>query len=274
MDESPITLNSLIGTLLFSVFSLVFIFTFFANNRNSVVFCDVGQGNATYIRNVPDIDIIVDAGQDARVLECLGRHMPFFDRKVELLIITHPDSDHYGGAIHIINRFKVNNVITSSRTEGDAGYAKLLSRIDELNIRRRSYFSGDKIRLGSSVFTFYWPPVDFLNVKDNDASSIFLYEKSGFRLLFTGDSIPETLNSLTYRDKESVDILMVPHHGSRNGLTEKFLRLADPVIAVISAGKNNPYGHPHNSIIDLLKAKNIKIKRTDEDGDIKINLEE
>ena len=84
--------------------------------------------------------------------------------------------------------------------------------------------------------------------------------------MFTGDASPFVLGRLSHGAIDKIDILKIPHHGSKNGLTKKFLDLADPSIAVISVGKNNSYGHPHQQILDMLKAKNIKIRRTDEEG--------
>ena len=91
--------------------------------------------------------------------------------------------------------------------------------------------------------------------------------------MFTGDASPFVLGRLSHGAIEKVDVLKVPHHGSKNGLTKTFLDLADPKMAVISVGKNNSYGHPHKQVLDILKAKNINIRRTDVEGDIvfKIN---
>ncbi|PIP63493.1 hypothetical protein COW97_02205 [Candidatus Roizmanbacteria bacterium CG22_combo_CG10-13_8_21_14_all_34_12] len=93
-------------------------------------------------------------------------------------------------------------------------------------------------------------------------------------VLFTGDASPFVLGRLSHSTIGKVDILKVPHHGSKNGLTKKFLDLADPSTAVISVGKNNSYGHPSKEVLDMLKAKNIKIRRTDEEGDIVFKLKD
>jgi competence protein ComEC len=269
MEENQISLKHLIypfimGLILFSTITL----TKIGDTRTRIVFCDVGQGNAAYLRIANRIDLLVDAGPDMSVVECLGRHMPFFDRNIELIIITHSDSDHYGGLTYLMERFVIKEIIINDIKKTDLAFRKIISKANEDKIPLKPRFSGDRIKLADSLITFYWPSANFIQPKGNETSSIFSFDQRGFRLLFTGDSPPQTLNRLSYRDVVGTDILMVPHHGSKNGLTEKFLRLANPTIAVISVDKNNPFGHPHKSTLDLIEAKKIKIKRTDEDGDI------
>lgn len=273
MQDSPISLKSLIIAVACSlaIVSAVFI-SYDANTYTKIVFCDVGQGNATYIRVAGGFDLVIDTGPDRSVLQCLGKYMPFYDRYLDLIIITHSDYDHYGGAEFLVDRFEIGRIFINDLNKDDSSLKRLKKKISANGIPTTPHYRGDIIKLGDGIITFYWPSVDFDPHNDNGASSIFSYEQSGFRLLFTGDSTTETLNRLTRRDISGTDVLMVPHHGSRNGLTEKFLRLADPDVAVISAGKNNPFGHPHKSTLDLIKAKKIKILRTDKDGDIKINL--
>ncbi len=273
MQDSPVSTKSL---LIAAIISLIIVFMVFlshmTNSRTKIVFCDVGQGNAAYIRIANKYDLVIDTGPDKSVLQCLGKHMPFYDREIELVVITHSDYDHYGGTTALIDRYKIGQISINNLNKDDPRLKKLKNKILVNGIKTVSRYRGDKVKLGDGLITFYWPSVDFNSKDGNDDSSIFDYREGGFRLLFTGDSPPDSLNRLTYRDVMDTDILMVPHHGSRNGTTEKLLRLADPDIAVISVGKNNPFGHPHKSILDLIKAKKIKILRTDEDGDIKFIL--
>jgi competence protein ComEC len=273
MQDSPTSFKSLtiaaVGSL---AIILGVLWSYRAITRTSIVICDVGQGNAAYIRISGKFDLIVDAGPDRSILQCLGKHMPFYDRDIDLIIITHSDYDHYGGAEFLVDRFKIGQIVINDLSKNDSSLKRLKRKILMNAITVKPHYRGDVIKLGDGRITFYWPSVDFESNDDNGTSSIFDYQEGGFRLLFTGDSSPEILNRLTRQDVGGTDMLMVPHHGSRNGLTEKFLRLADPDIAVISVGKNNPFGHPHKSILDLIKAKKMKIMRTDEDGDIKFIL--
>jgi len=277
MFESPVKTRDLI---LFSFFSIVIIFIIFLfsyfDDRTKIVFCNVGQGDAAYIRIKNKSDVLIDAGPDKSVLSCLGRYMPFWDRKIELAFLSHPNSDHYNGYQYIVDRYKIDK-FTTVNTSGlivSKTYKKLLQKISDKKIKIKEISAGEIFkaiqprRLYEAKFTIFWPPKNFNSNNDNDFSSIILFELRGIRLLFTGDASPFVMSRLSHGSINKIDILKIPHHGSKNGLTKKFLDLADPKVAVISVGKNNSYGHPNNIVLDMLKAKNINIRRTDVEGDI------
>lgn len=275
MNESPINKRSLAFTATVSLlvaFSL-FIINYF-NRTTKVVFCDVGQGDSAYIRVNNRVDVLIDAGPNKEVLSCLGRHMPFWDRKIEIAILSHHDKDHYGGYIYLLDRYKIDNFLTVDYRFDSSTYKKLVKKIKSMNINYRFVSKGQSFTVIDSIFRLYWPPIDLKSYDSNDFSLIFSFDKNDFRVLFSGDSTPLALNSLSDQSIKNINILKVPHHGSKNGLNKKFLDLADIKVAVISVGKNNSYGHPSKKILDMLKAKNIVIKRTDIDGDITFMLKE
>ncbi|MEK7597778.1 MAG: MBL fold metallo-hydrolase [Patescibacteria group bacterium] len=275
MFESPVKTRDLI---LFSFFSLivllaVFLSSFF-DERTKIVFCNVGQGDAAYIRIKNKIDVLIDAGPDKSVLSCLGKYMPFWDRKIELAFLSHPNNDHYNGYFFIADRYKIDKFITVN-TSGlivSKTYKKLLQKISDKKIKIEEAVTGKIIQVRFDIF---WPPKDFSSSNDNDYSSVILFNG----VLFTGDASPfvlgrlsQSLRAIQESPLHNINVLKIPHHGSKNGLTKRFLDLADPSIAVISAGKNNSYGHPSKKVLDMLKAKNIKIRRTDIEGDIVFKL--
>ena len=277
MFESPVKKRDII---LFAFFSLAIVFYIFLSSffdeRTKIVFCNVGQGDSAYIRIKNKVDVLIDAGPDKSVLSCLGKHMPFWDRKIELAFLSHPNTDHYNGYFYIIDRYKVDKFITVN-TSGlivSKTYKKLLQKISEKNIPLLFKVAGDQIRVEGGQFKFYWPHKDFYSPHDNDYSQVILFKENDFRLLFTGDASPFVLGRLSHGSIVNVDVLKIPHHGSKNGLTKLFLDLADPSTAVISVGKNNSYGHPSQMILDILKAKNVNIRRTDEEENIVFNLKE
>ena len=282
MQESPVTLKSLLFTLLVSIFVLLIVFIFqFTDSRTKIVFCDVGQGDAAYIRIRNQIDLLIDAGPDHKVLQCLGKYMPFWDREIELAFITHKDLDHYGGFIHIIDRYQIDKLITVNSKSSGKSYKRLEEKAQSKNIAFQFYAIGSKIKILDSYILFFWPPEGLKAVDDNEYSLVFLFQEKNFKVLFTGDSSPKALQKLMQINSKKglfqlkkIDVLKVPHHGSSNGLTSSFLKLADPKVAVISVGLDNPYGHPTKQTLDLLEAKNIQIKRTDKNGDIKFILGE
>ncbi|HEX7542689.1 MAG TPA: hypothetical protein VF385_01235 [Patescibacteria group bacterium] len=279
--ESPVTKRTIFLTITASFFICLFIFLYnYFDERTKIVFCNVGQGDATYIRIKNKIDVLIDSGPDKSSLSCLGKYMPFWDRKIELAFLSHPNNDHYNGYFFILDRYKIDKFITVNSSVVSTTYKKLLSKISDKKIPLLFKVTGDKIKVEDGQFIFYWPPISFTSSNDNDFSSVILFESGSvahnaltFRVLFTGDASPFVLGRLSHGAIKKIDILKVPHHGSKNGLTKIFLDLADPKMAVISVGKNNSYGHPHKQVLDMLKAKNINIRRTDVEGDVvfKIN---
>ncbi len=274
MNPPPVTKKELLLFCFLSAAILLSIFFLQINNaKTEVVFCDVGQGDAAYMRIKNRFDILIDAGPDRSVLNCLGKYMPFWDRKIELAILTHPNSDHYNGFFEIINRYKIDNFLTIRTSATTQSYKKLVSEIMANKIPFRSIAQGDRLKLTKEdELIFFWPPKSFVSNDDNDYSLVFLFEEvtddHRFRLLFSGDASPFVMNRLLNQPLQNLTILKIPHHGSKNGLTVNFLELAEPKVTVISVGKNNLYGHPAKTVLELLKSKNVKIKRTDINGNI------
>ncbi|MCL4363709.1 hypothetical protein M1328_00550 [Patescibacteria group bacterium] len=274
MNQPPVTKKELLLFCFLSAAILLSIFFLQINNdKTKVVFCDVGQGDAAYMRIKNRFDILIDAGPDRSVLNCLGKYMPFWDREIELAILTHPNNDHYNGFFEIINRYKIDNFLTIKTSATTQSYKKLVSEIMANKIPFRSIAQGDRLKLTKEdELIFFWPPKSFVSNDDNDYSLVFLFEEVTddyrFRLLFSGDASPFVMNRLLNQPLQNLTILKIPHHGSKNGLTENFLELAEPRVTVISVGKNNLYGHPAKTVLELLKSKNVKIKRTDINGNI------
>lgn len=275
MNKPPLSRNILIFTLLLSVFIVLGAFVMnIGKTETKIVYCDVGQGDGTYIRVKNKIDIIIDAGPGKKILNCLGKHMPFYDRQIEVAIITHPQKDHYGGFLEIVDRYKVKLLIQSPIESSNKSFGKLLDKIKNKKITVSSLYKDEVLILPGVELIFYWPPKNLLKetTDPNDLSLIFSYVEDEFRALFTGDASPYVLSKLSKQPNMHFDIMKVPHHGSANGLTKDFLELADPVLSVISVGTKNAYGHPSKEIIDMLKASDKNYLRTDREGDIVIEI--
>lgn len=244
------------------------------DTHTKIVFCDVGQGDAAYIRIANRVDVLIDAGPDRTVLSCLSRHMPFYDRTIELAFISHPQKDHFGGFIYLLERYFVKLLVFSPVRTKKASYQKLLDSIKSKKIAVKPHFAGDYIDILGGKLEFYWPTEDYLKsfnsqIDDpNEISQILVFRQGSSAVLFTGDITYQILGRLLEQSIPTVDILKVPHHGSKTGLNPKILGLADPQVSVISVGKRNKYGHPSPKILDILKAAKTKIRRTDIEGDI------
>jgi competence protein ComEC len=283
MNPSPLSKKDIIKTIIFTGLIIFFIVILQTNDKQTkIVFCDVGQGDATYIRIKNQIDVLIDAGPDKKILNCLGRHMPFWDRKIELVIISHPQKDHFGGLPSLIDRYQIEKIFFSQVDNQSQIFQRLKEKIDIKKIAVYYPTAGTKVKILDSRLIFYWPTEEFTKNKIgsdvNDYSLVFVFIQNHSKILFTGDASPLVFSRLLNQPKNDLDylkqtdILKIPHHGSKNGLTQKFLRLASPLVGVISVGKYNSYGHPHRQILDMLKAQKVQIRRTDEEGDIVFKL--
>jgi competence protein ComEC len=289
MESNIISFRKFLIIIFFGLLSFIGYFYFTSkNNLTTVVFCDVGQGDATYIRIKNRFDLLIDAGPDKKVLSCLGKYMPFYDKKIELAIISHPQKDHFGGFLFLLDRYQIDKFLISPLDSSSLSFKLLKRKILEKKILVQTPLANDNYFLPGAILYFFWPTKNFLTknlifdnknssnilgvsaLDDNNFSLVFLFQINNFKILFTGDATTKVLNeiALTYQSQLKTNILKIPHHGSKNGLTEKFLSLADPTLAVISVALKNTFGHPHKEIIDMLKAQKIEIKRTDKDGNI------
>jgi len=276
MIDSPFSKKDLLLAIFFSliVIGLIVIGSFF-DTRTKIVFCDVGQGDGAYIRIKNRVDLVIDAGPDNKILNCLGKHMPFYDRKIELAILSHPQKDHYYGFIEISKRYKIDRFVLSKADSTKQSFIKLKDIIKNKKIKVVYVMADNTINIINDRIYILWPNHILNTADDNINSLVFLFQEDNFKALFTGDANAYILDILSEESKtiiSPVNILKIPHHGSKNSLSEKLFRSANPRLAVISVGKNNSYGHPTKEVLNSLKALNIKIMRTDEKGDIVYKL--
>jgi competence protein ComEC len=273
MEELNISKKQIILILTFSFFTFFGYFLFQnLDSKTKIVFCDVGQGDATYIRVKNKVDVLIDAGPDKKILNCLGKHMPFWDKKIELAFLSHPNKDHYQGFFFINGRYKIERFVTVESSFFSSSYKNLIETLKKNQVLILKKFQGDQINILNDRFLFLWPVKNYFSSQDNDYSHLLLFQEDDFKALFTGDASPKILNLIVKTNTidfiKNINLIKIPHHGSKNGLTKNFLSISNPKVAVISVGKNNTYGHPAKEVLEMLKAQKVKIKRTDEEGDI------
>ena len=277
MEELNISKKQIILILTFSLF-IFFGYFLFQNldSKTKIVFCDVGQGDATYIRVKNKVDVLIDAGPDKKILNCLGKHMPFWDKKIEIAFLSHPNKDHYQGFFFINGRYKIERFVTVESPFVSPSYKNLIETLKKNQVLILKKFQGDQINILNDRFLFLWPAKNYFSSEDNDYSHLLLFQEDDFKALFTGDASPKILNLIVKTNSidfiKNINLIKIPHHGSKNGLTKNFLSISNPKIAVISVGKNNTYGHPAKEVLEMLKAQKVKIKRTDEEGNITFKL--
>lgn len=261
--------------LTFFLISLLFIYVYSLPSKSllKVVICDVGQGDAILV-SLGNWQALVDGGPDNSVLLCLGRHMSVFDRQIELVVLTHPQLDHFGGLIDVLGRYEVSRVIANpvsgvSTPEYKIFESQLKDKLLAIEPPRHG-----EILVGALKASIVSTSKTKSQLKDfssdpNILSIVTLFSFGDNSILLTGDLDPETSRGLMYSKSISkVDLLKVPHHGSRNGLTVDFLQKTDPRFAAISCGLKNQHGHPHKEVMEMLKSNGVEVSRTDLEGEI------
>ena len=264
------------------IFLILLIINFIPKDLK-IHFVDVGQGDCTFIETPKKKTILIDGGGSFGDFD-VGKStlLPYIlDRgytKIDYLFISHFDTDHYQACAKIIKELKVKNIFISKQFEDSKNYQEFLRLVKDKNINVRILEKGDKLELEKNLeFEIIWPDNKNIvseNILNNNALVMKLNYKK-FSMLFTGDIEEEAERKIlesTNKKKIKCDILKVAHHGSKTSSTEEFLDLANPKIALIGVGKNNTFGHPNESIIERIEKKNIKIYRTDLDGEITIKI--
>ena len=264
-----------VGLLVLLVTVALFVFVYLYNGTDvdhlRVVFFDVGQGDAVFIESPTGVQVLIDGGAGGGVLRYLSGEMGFFDRTIDLLVATHPDKDHIGGLPDVLKRYEVRTIVRTEN-EGETETAKaFLEHIVEEDARVVLARRGTSFDLGEEVMLeVLFPDRDPTFLESNTASIVMQLTYKNTRFLFTGDAPKGIEDYLVILDGESLesDVLKIGHHGSRTSTSELFLQAVDPDYGVVSAGKDNRYGHPHAEVLARLKEYNVVTKNTAEDGSI------
>jgi competence protein ComEC len=229
-------------------------------------FIDVGQGDATLVRS-GEHAMLIDAGDNDK-----GTYLQNYLQKqgvdeLDLLLLTHPDSDHIGGAPVILTKFDVNTVFMSDFVKDNSTYEKVLQALEDQVLTWSSPEPGSSFALGDAVLDFVGPnkPYD----DPNNSSLAFVLNYGETRFLFTGDTEEEGEQDILDAGWDiRADVYQVGHHGSSTSSSSAFLDAISPTFAVISCGIDNSYGHPHAEVLNRLRERKVKLFRTDEQGSI------
>src|SRR3989338_2055044 len=267
-----------LGILLFTgivVVLLVIVFVDLFNKNLRVSFYDIGQGDAVFIETPENYQILIDGGPSPNILRKLGRDMIFWDKTIDLIIATHPDSDHISGLIDVLKRYKVKNVLISPIISKDTDVFKVFYQAI-WNEGARLYLAEAGQSFSDINFKVLYP-FEFIEYKPladfNDMSIVNLLEYKVQKILFTGDATKADEDILLEKYPEiDIDILRVGHHGSKTSSSFNFLKSISPNLAIIQVGKDNRYKHPHISVIERFQNFGIPIWRTDLDGDLKLRF--
>ncbi len=237
-----------------------------------VSFLNVGQGDAVFIQAPNGNQLLYDAGPPTgAVLRELSKEMSFWDRSIDVAMFSHPDMDHMGGFIDVFNQYHIDLTLEpgASSTNGVWGEAEKIIR--EKHIGHLIARKGMMISLGDGVYAdILYPDHDVTNSETNSASIVMRIRYGDTAVLVSGD-LPSNLEEYevaTYGDSLHAQVLKLGHHGSRTSSSEAWLRAVAPDVAVISAGLNNRYGHPHKEVLALLEKLHIPYLVTFKEGTI------
>lgn len=231
----------------------------------TVAFLNVGQGDAIYIESPTGVQLLIDTGPDQSVLRELGSLMDFSDRTLDAVLLTHEDRDHVGGLPDIFARYSVATFIRTEN-QGDSAEARavdvLPKDLDVIYARRGMTFDLG----GGAMLDILFPAGDPRELESNTSSIVARLVYGETEFLFTGDS-PASIESYLIGADASVlqsDVLKAGHHGSRTSTSPEFVAAVLPEYAVISAGRDNRYGHPHEEVVATLEEAGVKILNTAE----------
>lgn len=267
-----------------------------------VVFCDVGQGDAIFITTPRGKHVLIDGGPNRNVLDCLAKHMPFWERTIDLMIVTHPHADHFMGMYYVLDRYIVTSFATERLENKSGEFQGLIKTLQEKSVPVKYVYRGDKWRISADeiassraprndvVLSVLGPTKELLdrtspngNIGDSKEFASLVMELSydvpsagsgqAFHMLLTGDTQTGELGDIAQHLDNNIAILQSPHHGSRTGLNQTIVQMIAPKVAMISVGAKNRYGHPNKQTLDLFKQYSIPIFRTDQVGDIEVIID-
>lgn len=239
---------------------------------------DVGQGLAVGIVTSDGHSLLYDMGDRQEAVHSII--LPFFQEhgvdQIDYVVSSHPDQDHIGELATVLESFPVGTYLDPVIESTNRAYLRGLQVIEELDIPALRARRGDVIRLGDRTrVEVLWPRPPFITeadgtVSDNNNSVVLRVTDGDVRILLTGDIEKEAEEALVSLDRSALraDALQVAHHGSRSSSTAPFLDAVGAEIAIISAGADNRYGHPHREVMQRLRAAGLTVYRTDVDGTV------
>lgn len=229
------------------VLAAIFTFSQRPDDKLHIIFCDVGQGDASLIV-MGDFRMLIDVGpKNGGVLNCLSRHIPFWDKKLSVIVITHEQADHEGALDQVKKHYSI-----------DKEY-------------RANMIVGDMLRYANLRFDVIWPMENSDGPAANDEAVVGKLVFGGFRALFTADIDAKAELAIEGGGLlGKVNLLKVAHHGSKFGSSENFLAMIKPDVAVVSVGKNNSYGHPTKETLLRFDMVGSSLWRTDKNGEVEV----
>ena len=266
---------TVVGVMMIAV-CLIFINIKTREGELAVTFFDVGQGDSIFIQTPSGKEMLIDGGPNDKVLQGLDREMSMNDKNIDVVVVTHADADHVTGLIPVLERYKVSHIIESLVAGHTSTFNDLENHIKSENANVHIGKTGDVIDFSDGVMaTILYPSANYIDdKKTNEASVSILLTYLDKSFLLTGD-LPTTREWKLIESNllsNGVTVYKAGHHGSKTSSSDQLLSYIKPYYSVISAGKDNRYGHPNIETLDRLRKYGKVILSTIESGDIKFVL--
>jgi competence protein ComEC len=250
-----------------------------------ITMLDVGQGDSIYLSEDNGMHVLIDGGSSSKSDVETYQILPFLKYRgagyLDAVFVTHPDSDHENGICAWLENYEESGIgigmlVLPAVEEGSRNedYQELEALAAQAGVPVHHISAGESIRRGKVMLTCMNPEKDWTGEDTNACSIVLRLTYGEFAALFTGDLEEEgeeqVLHRITEENIAPVTLLKVAHHGSKYSTSEEFLRALSPKIALISAGKNNSYGHPHTETLEKLEENRTTIFVTSESGAITV----
>lgn len=241
------------------------------NGEMLVHYLDVGQGDSIFIQLPNGENMLIDTGE-AEYKEKVENYIRSFGAEdIDYMVLTHPHSDHMGGAWHIIKSFEIEKIFMPDKASNSSFFEKALDAIEEKGYSPIVAEAGVSILSEKDLDIQIISPASEYYESTNNYSAVVKLTYKNNSFLFMGDAERVAENEILENGFDvKADVIKIGHHGSSTSSSKKFIKAVSPKIAVISLGKDNSYGHPHKETKNLLKKSEIPYYRTDEEGDIVI----
>lgn len=248
--------------------------THFYPRENQLIALDVGQGDSILIRTAGGRNVLIDGGPDNSVVYRLGRYIPFFDRQIDLVVLTHPEADHVTGLVEVLRRYRVERIWATGVLHTLPAYQAFWEEVRLQGILVESARRGRTVEIQGLFLEVLWPEDKIWGnefLEGLNKTSVVIKASFGKRKALLSGDLPKEEEALLverYGGALRSGLLKVGHHGSKTSTSLLFLDAVRPQWGVISVGKDNRFGHPHYRVLRNLARAQVRVVRTDEEGDV------
>jgi len=263
----------LIILLVLNVFSWLVVYEKSQDKGLVVCFLDIGQGDSFFIETSQGHQVLIDGGPDNTLTKKFEERMPFWDKTIDLLVLTHSDKYHLFGFLEVLKSYEVENILWTGAQASGALFEEWEEAIENEGAKIWIAKKGLNIGLSKGRYFEILYPFESLEGRQvsvvNDTSIVMMLNTESERILFTGD-ISKKIEHLLVEEGTPLkaEILKVPHHGSKTSSSEEFLEAVEPNLAIISVGRDNIYGHPSPVVLSRLEEFGIKVLETSKEENI------